>query len=67
MGAKKLEKQELTPLAEAIIAFEEAKGLTDNELSLMTHISVERLHDLKSLPLEATASEVQELTQIMDI
>lgn len=62
-----MEKQELTSLAEAIIAFEEETGLTDNELSLMSHISVERLHDLKSLPLEATTEEAQELARIMNI
>ncbi|WP_334328672.1 LBP_cg2779 family protein [Companilactobacillus sp. HBUAS59699] len=44
-------------IAESIIQFERAKDMNDTQFAFESHLSVERIHNLKSGDYEATAEE----------
>lgn len=52
---------EITGLPEQIIQYQKKHDLTDNEMAFQSHLSVERLHDIKSGDQQATANEQQRL------
>lgn len=49
-------------LAEEIIAFQKKNELADTQLAFNLHMSVERLHDIKSMEVAPTAEETQDIT-----
>ncbi|WP_172187635.1 LBP_cg2779 family protein [Lentilactobacillus kribbianus] len=48
-------------LAEEIIDFQKKHDLTDTQLAFNIHMSVERLHDIKSMEVNPTKEEQQSI------
>ncbi|KRM93242.1 hypothetical protein FC56_GL000907 [Lentilactobacillus senioris DSM 24302 = JCM 17472] len=49
-------------LAEEIIDFQKKHELADTQLAFNLHMSVERLHDIKSMEVKPTAEETANIT-----
>ncbi|GAK48120.1 hypothetical protein LOSG293_190270 [Secundilactobacillus oryzae JCM 18671] len=49
--------REINSIAEDIITFQRKHNLTDNELAFNIHMTVERLHDIKSMESDPTPEE----------
>ncbi len=49
--------REINSIAEDIITFQRKHNLTDNELAFNIHMTVERLHDIKSMESDPTQEE----------
>ncbi|KRM75090.1 LBP_cg2779 family protein [Secundilactobacillus collinoides] len=58
-------EQEMSAIAEKIIGYQKKHNLTDTELALNLHITVERLHNIKSMESQPTAEETAELTKFI--
>lgn len=56
---------ETNDLSTQLIRFEQEKNMTDNEVAFGSHISVERVHDIKSMSSEPTSEEEDLLTRFM--
>ncbi|CUS25454.1 hypothetical protein FC70_GL001159 [Paucilactobacillus oligofermentans DSM 15707 = LMG 22743] len=56
---------ELSDFAEQIIQFEKKKHLADNDIAFSTQISVEQIHNIKSMKTQPTKDEVNALTKFM--
>ncbi|SEM83165.1 hypothetical protein SAMN05216431_11010 [Ligilactobacillus sp. WC1T17] len=54
-------------LAHEIISYEAKHNMTDTDFSLASHVSVERVHDIKSMRGEASELEETELRKVMGI
>ena len=55
----------LSELALKLINFERENDLNDNEVAFGSHLSVERLHDIKSSNAVATSEETELLQRFM--
>lgn len=55
----------LSELAKKLIDFERENDLIDNEVALGSHLSVERVHDIKSSNSVATEKEAELLQRFM--
>ncbi|KRN28968.1 hypothetical protein IV38_GL001181 [Lactobacillus selangorensis] len=59
------DNEQLSDFAEAIIHFQKKHDLTDSELAFDSHVSVEHIHDIKSMRRQPTADDIQSLTEYM--
>ncbi|GAA3601380.1 LBP_cg2779 family protein [Secundilactobacillus similis] len=57
--------QEMSDIAEKIINYQRKHNLTDTELALNLHITVERLHNIKSMEAQPTTEETANLTHFI--
>ena len=55
----------LSELAKKLINFERENDLNDNEVAFGSHLSVERIHDIKSSNSVATSEETELLQRFM--
>lgn len=55
----------LSELAQELITFEHKKDLNDNEVAFGSHLSVERIHEIKSSNSPATSEEADLLRRFM--
>lgn len=55
----------LSELALKLINFERENDLNDNEVTFGSHLSVERIHDIKSSNAVATSEETELLQRFM--
>lgn len=55
----------LSELALKLINFERENDLNDNEVAFGSHLSVERIHDIKSSSAVATSEETELLQRFM--
>lgn len=55
----------LSDLARELINFEREHDLNDNEVAFGSHLSVERIHDIKSSNSTATSEETELLQRFM--
>jgi hypothetical protein len=55
----------LSELAHQLINFERENDLNDNEVAFGSHLSVERVHDIKSSNTVATSEETELLQRFM--
>lgn len=55
----------LSDLARELINFERENDLNDNEVAFGSHLSVERIHDIKSSNSMATSEETELLQRFM--
>ena len=55
----------LSELAQELIKFEHDNDLNDNEVAFWSHLSVERIHDIKSSNSAATSEETELLQRFM--
>ncbi|WP_267202000.1 LBP_cg2779 family protein [Limosilactobacillus kribbianus] len=55
----------LSDLARELINFERENDLNDNEVAFGSHLSVERVHDIKSANSVATSEETELLQRFM--
>lgn len=55
----------LSELALKLINFERENDLNDNEVAFGSHLSVERIHDIKSSNSVATSEETELLQRFM--
>lgn len=55
----------LSELAQQLIKFEHDNDLNDNEVAFGSHLSVERIHDIKSSNSAATSEETELLQRFM--
>ena len=55
----------LSELAQELIKFEHDNDLNDNEVAFGSHLSVERIHDIKSSNSAATSEEAELLQRFM--
>ncbi|HJA74922.1 LBP_cg2779 family protein [Limosilactobacillus pontis] len=55
----------LSELALKLINFERENDLNDNEVAFGSHLSVERIHDIKSSNAVATSEETELLQRFM--
>ena len=55
----------LSELAQQLIQFEHDNDLNDNEVAFGSHLSVERIHDIKSSNSAATSEETELLQRFM--
>lgn len=55
----------LSEFARELINFERENDLNDNEVAFGSHLSVERIHDIKSSNSTATAEETELLQRFM--
>ncbi|MGM9907392.1 LBP_cg2779 family protein [Limosilactobacillus sp.] len=55
----------LSELALKLINFERENDLNDNEVAFGSHLSVERIHDIKSSNAAATSEETELLQRFM--
>lgn len=55
----------LSELAQELITFEREKDLNDNEVAFGSHLSVERIHEIKSSNSLATSEEADLLRRFM--
>ena len=55
----------LSELALKLINFERENDLNDNEVAFGSHLSVERIHDIKSSNAVATSEETEVLQRFM--
>lgn len=55
----------LSDLARELINFERENDLNDNEVAFGSHLSVERIHDIKSTNTIATSEETELLQRFM--
>lgn len=55
----------LSELAKKLIDFERENDLNDNEVAFGSHLSVERIHDIKSSNSTATSEETELLQRFM--
>lgn len=60
-------EQELSDIAEKIIQYQKKHNLTDTELALNLHITVERLHNIKSMETQPSTEEVAALTHFIGV
>lgn len=58
-------EQEISGIAEKIIQYQKKHNLTDTELALNLHITVERLHNIKSMETQPTVEEAATLTHFI--
>ncbi len=56
---------DLSKLAQEIIAFEKKKHLTDNDIAFGSQLSVERVHNIKSMESAPSDDEVRLLRRFM--
>lgn len=56
----------ITGLAEEIIQFEKKNGLADTDMALASHISVEKIHNIKSMTEEADPETALALRNFME-
>jgi len=54
-------------IAEMIIQYEKDKDMTDTQFAFESHISVERVHNLKSGTYEPTAAEVKSIMEYIKL
>jgi len=54
-------------IAEMIIQYEKDKDMTDTQFAFESHISVERVHNLKSGDYEATPDEVKVILEYIKL
>ena len=55
----------LSELAQQLIKFEHDNNLNDNEVAFGSHLSVERIHDIKSSNSVATSEDTELLQRFM--
>lgn len=55
----------LSELAQELITFEREKDLNDNKVAFGSHLSVERIHEIKSSNSPATSEEADLLRRFM--
>ena len=55
----------LSELAQKLINFERENDLNDNEVAFGSHLSVERIHDIKSSNSVATSEETELLQRFI--
>jgi len=60
-------EQEVNGIAEKIIQYQKKHNLTDTELALNLHITVERLHNIKSQESDATTEEAAALNHFIGV
>ncbi|ANK60772.1 hypothetical protein BSQ39_00745 [Loigolactobacillus backii] len=60
-----MSEHKLSDFAEQIIQYQKKHDLTDNEMAFSSHVSVERIHDIKSNEVEPNADEIQRLKEFM--
>ncbi len=56
----------ITGLAEEIIQFEKKNSLADTDMALASHISVEKIHNIKSMAEEADSETALVLRNFME-
>ncbi|MBU3851102.1 MAG: hypothetical protein H9901_00095 [Candidatus Paralactobacillus gallistercoris] len=59
-------EEPITGLPEEIIQFEKKNGLTDTDMALASHISVEKIHNIKSMAEEADPETELALRNFME-
>lgn len=59
------EANQLSAFAEEIIAFQRRNHLTDTEMALNSHVSVEHIHDIKAMRETADPALVRALHDYM--
>ncbi|GAX03398.1 hypothetical protein IWT140_01001 [Secundilactobacillus pentosiphilus] len=60
-------EQEVSGIAEKIIQYQKKHNLTDTELALNLHITVERLHNIKSMESNPTSEETAVLNHFIGV
>ena len=55
----------LNAIAQELIKFERENDMTDNQIAFGSHLSVERIHDIKSGNSDATDEEVELIERFM--
>ncbi|WP_203649921.1 LBP_cg2779 family protein [Secundilactobacillus yichangensis] len=60
-------EQEVSGIAEKIIQYQKKHNLTDTELALNLHITVERLHNIKSQESAPTSEETAVLNHFIGV
>ncbi|MDO4903215.1 MAG: LBP_cg2779 family protein [Limosilactobacillus sp.] len=57
--------ENMSELAQQLIQFERDHDMNDNEVALGSHLTVERIHDIKCSNSAANAEEVELLQRFM--
>lgn len=60
-----MKEEKLGHLAEEIVKYQEKYHLTDAELALTSHFSVERIHAIKTGQTNVTSEECEELQELL--
>ncbi|KRN25861.1 MULTISPECIES: LBP_cg2779 family protein [Lacticaseibacillus] len=60
------EKDQLSAFAREIIEFQRKNDLTDTEMALNSHVSVEHIHNIKAMREQPEASVVASLRDYME-
>lgn len=60
-----MKEEKLGNLAEKIVKYQEKYHLTDAELALTSHFSVERIHAIKAGQVEVRPEEYTELQELL--
>lgn len=60
-----MKEQKLGRLAEEVVKYQEKYHLTDSELALTSHFSVEKIHAIKTGQTKLTPEEYQELQELL--
>ncbi|HIX02159.1 MAG TPA: hypothetical protein H9861_05325 [Candidatus Ligilactobacillus excrementigallinarum] len=60
-----MKEQKLGNLAEEIVKYQEKYHLTDAELALTSHFSVERIHAIKAGQVQISPQEYDELQELL--
>lgn len=60
-----MKEEKLGHLAEEIVKYQEKYHLTDAELALTSHFSVERIHAIKTGQTNVTPEECEELQELL--
>lgn len=60
-----MKEKKLGHLAEEIVKYQEKYHLTDAELALTSHFSVERIHAIKAGQVEVRPEEYEELQELL--
>lgn len=60
-----MKEQKLGHLAEEVVKYQEKYHLTDAELALTSHFSVERIHAIKAGQVEVRPEEYEELQELL--
>lgn len=58
-------EEEVTGIAEDIIQYQKKHHMTDGELALNIHTTIEKLHNIKSMEYQPTPDEVAQLRKII--
>ncbi|KRK48764.1 LBP_cg2779 family protein [Secundilactobacillus kimchicus] len=58
-------EEEVSGIAEEIIQYQKKHEMTDGDLALNIHTTIEKLHDIKSMEYQPTPEEVAQLRKFI--